>query len=268
MPEELEQEPQAHVWERKIDLGDGSGVQVFRASSAEELVEKLAKAQENATRKIRELNQRLKLGSDGKEPEKENLVNLNPRNLSEDERWRLGSEMNDPAKASQAVRQLIEAEFGAPIEDVRKVITKNAEDARNMRAKAEAEDFVASTPEYYPCPENTASLIKYLEKNGYACTKKNLEIAFDDLHSAGLLREKPEAQPVVTAPNSQPEERIDSEVTVRPRRTQSTGLRSSDTSSSVVTKLKGPSALEIANMSAEEYKQRILLPEMASRRNR
>src|SRR5581483_2684932 len=49
-------EPDEVIYERKIDLGDGSGVQIFRAASLEDLVDKLAKAQENATRKIREQN--------------------------------------------------------------------------------------------------------------------------------------------------------------------------------------------------------------------
>src|SRR5690348_12024093 len=50
-------EPDKIIYQREIDLGDGSGVQVFRADSLEELVDKLAEAQRNATRKIRELNQ-------------------------------------------------------------------------------------------------------------------------------------------------------------------------------------------------------------------
>src|SRR5207248_2228797 len=38
-----------------IDVGDGAGVQVFSAPTKDELLEKLIEAQENATRKIREL---------------------------------------------------------------------------------------------------------------------------------------------------------------------------------------------------------------------
>lgn len=262
---------QKHVWERRIDLGDGSGVQVFTANSAEELVEKLAKAQEHATRKIRELNQRIKLGTDGKEPEKEKRFSFQPKRLTDDEAWQMGTQMSDPAKASHAVRQIIESEFGAPLEDVREAITRASEDARNMRAKAEAEAFVAGQPDYYPCQENLSVLTQYLERNGFSCTKRNLDIAFDDLNAAGLLKHKPiEATiPETPAPSSQPEVRIDTEANTRPRRTAATGLRTSDASPAVAAKGKGPSAIEIANMSAEEYKLKILIPSFsASKRNR
>src|SRR6266705_5063177 len=51
---------------REIDLKDGSGVQKFEADSWEGLVDKLATAQENATKKIRELSARKPI-----EPERE-----------------------------------------------------------------------------------------------------------------------------------------------------------------------------------------------------
>src|SRR5690349_14030031 len=53
--EEQEDEPAETVFRRTIDLGDGSGVQVFEAPTLEELVDKLAEAQRNASKKIREL---------------------------------------------------------------------------------------------------------------------------------------------------------------------------------------------------------------------
>lgn len=44
----------------RIDIGDGAGVQVFEAETETELIAKLVIAQENATRKIRDLNRRLR----------------------------------------------------------------------------------------------------------------------------------------------------------------------------------------------------------------
>lgn len=55
---------------REIDLGDGSGKQVFKGDTAEELIDALTKAQENASRKIRELTK--------KEKTKPNLVVESP----------------------------------------------------------------------------------------------------------------------------------------------------------------------------------------------
>src|SRR5437868_2462551 len=79
--DEVPNEPQ--VFSRTIDLGDGSGVQVFEAPTLEELVDKLAKAQENATRKIRELAAKVKI-----EPAPETKSKLSP-----DEEFVLGQEM-------------------------------------------------------------------------------------------------------------------------------------------------------------------------------
>src|ERR1700743_2577476 len=50
----------AAKFQREIDLGDGSGKQVFKADSAEELLDKLTEAQKNATIKIREQQFELK----------------------------------------------------------------------------------------------------------------------------------------------------------------------------------------------------------------
>jgi hypothetical protein len=44
-----------------IDTRDGAGVQVFQAASKDEMIMKLATAQEHATRKIRDLSKRLKI---------------------------------------------------------------------------------------------------------------------------------------------------------------------------------------------------------------
>lgn len=53
-------DPAPQTFRREIDLGDGSGKQVFEADSADGLVDKLAEAQRNATIKIRELSKAAK----------------------------------------------------------------------------------------------------------------------------------------------------------------------------------------------------------------
>jgi hypothetical protein len=56
-------EPVAKKWFREIDLGDGSGKQRFEGNTQAELVDALAQAQTHATRKIRELNKKIKLAT-------------------------------------------------------------------------------------------------------------------------------------------------------------------------------------------------------------
>lgn len=53
-------DPTPQTFKRVIDLGDGSGTQVFEADSADELADKLAEAQKHATIKIRELSKAIK----------------------------------------------------------------------------------------------------------------------------------------------------------------------------------------------------------------
>ena len=72
--------PVPQKFTRDIDLKDGSGVQHFEAESWEGLVDKLATAQENATRKIRELSTRPKI-----EPERDVPQSRTPKPLSEAE---------------------------------------------------------------------------------------------------------------------------------------------------------------------------------------
>ncbi len=52
--------PAPKRFRREVDIGDGSGKQVFEGATLDELVNNLAKAQENATRKIREQAAQLK----------------------------------------------------------------------------------------------------------------------------------------------------------------------------------------------------------------
>src|ERR1043166_8903740 len=59
-PVEQEEEPETQVFRRVIDIGGGAGPEVFEADSLEELVDKIAEAKGNATRKIREQEDELR----------------------------------------------------------------------------------------------------------------------------------------------------------------------------------------------------------------
>lgn len=65
-----EEVPEPVKFRREIDLGDGSGKQVFEADSQDELIDKLTEAQKNATKKIRELAAATKQPEPAKEPAK------------------------------------------------------------------------------------------------------------------------------------------------------------------------------------------------------
>jgi hypothetical protein len=51
----------AKGWEYRIDLGDGSGVQVFKGKTQKEVISQLGKAQVNASKKIADQNRKDKM---------------------------------------------------------------------------------------------------------------------------------------------------------------------------------------------------------------
>jgi hypothetical protein len=61
-------EPEKKRFRREIDLEDGSGKQVFEGATLDELVENLANAQKNATKKIREQAAKLKSQEQASKP--------------------------------------------------------------------------------------------------------------------------------------------------------------------------------------------------------
>jgi hypothetical protein len=182
------------IYERTIDLGDGSGVQVFEAPTMEELIDKLAEAQKNATRKIRE--QAALIKAQPKEtPAPEEL-----ENLTEAERFLLQQEMlADPVKAIQKF--------------VTKAVDKHERDAMQAaeRTKSATDAFVANTSDYYAIPKNGQKIVKWLETYNLDVTESNLKQAFDDLSASGLLEAKPadKETPVATEEEEKPEARIE-----------------------------------------------------------
>lgn len=192
--EEAEEEV---VYERTIDLGDGAGVQIFQGKTMEELVDKLATAQEHASRKIRE--QQAQLRQPAKQKQIESTSEL--ENLSEEEKFLLQQEMlSDPVKAiSRFVKKAV-------------VDHQSAEEKRAAAEKDASDAFVANTSEYFVSPKNGERMVKYLQTYQLEVTQENLEKAFKDLNSSGLLESKPaEAKetPVVAADETETEARIE-----------------------------------------------------------
>jgi hypothetical protein len=165
------------TYRREIDLGDGSGVQVFEGDSYEELIDNLAKAQEHATRKIRELTatKKAEAAKDELTPEQEFL---------------LSQELT--SKPSKALKSVIESTLGMSVEEFRKAQS----DLQSFRAKqiadADAVAFVNATPDYYANPRNGAKISKYLNTFKLEPNVENYKKAFTDLSESGLLEAKPE----------------------------------------------------------------------------
>jgi hypothetical protein len=176
--EEAEEVPEQFVYKKEIDLGDGSGVQVFSGKGAtalealEELTEKLAEAQRHATRKIHELNSRVKAED-----------TRSTQQIADDEyvfKQRLEKE---PRKALREEMAAMRAE----------------EEAAKSRELAVQQAFVDAHPDYDATPnskkalENGTRMIQWMQLNGCTeMTEENLEKAYQSLARGGLLHLKTE----------------------------------------------------------------------------
>lgn len=184
--DEGEEEPE-QLFRYEIDLGDGGGKQVFEADSYEALIEKLGKAQEHATRKIRELSAKAK--EQEKQPEKK----IETGNLTADEEWLIAQEF--ATRPTEAFNKLFERVVGKPIGEFKTTIEKAEAFDRAQREHAAAEEFKAKHPEYVVSRKNAERMLKYMTTYQMEGTVENIEKAFTDLSESGLLETKaPETQ--------------------------------------------------------------------------
>jgi len=171
-------QPDEIVYRRVIDLGDGSGVQVFEAPSPEELIEKLAIAQEHATRKIRELAAAAK----AVQPPPEPVIDPN-------EEFLLSQELlQTPTKA---YAKLFKKMTGVDISEFRTVREKLTAFEQAQKEESAAAQFVQTHPDYYNSPKNNAKMEKWIRMHGLEGTPENIERAFVDLQESGLLETRP-----------------------------------------------------------------------------
>jgi hypothetical protein len=234
------------LWRKEIDLGDGSGKQVFEAATKDELIDALVKAQENATRKIRELNRRVKSSV---QPEAAKpAAKFEPQTLSVDEQFALSQELQ--TNPTGAVSKLFKATVGATPEEIREALQAAREAGEARKAQAEATTFLNSHSEYVNNNSNEKAMMEYLHKNNMAITATNLEIAFEDLLEAGLVSTKSETPqpPTVQKPTT----------TVRKRVTVGLPARTSSAEVPDANEPHEPTADEFRKLSQEERRRIVL----------
>jgi len=176
-------------WSVTIDLEDGSGTQVFTDANKNGLIAKLTKAQEHATRKIKELSRQVK---ESKKELSQPETKFEPSTLTEEEKFLLGQELQ--TNPTGAVAKLIKATVGATPDEIREALSEGKKATAALRAQQEGAAFVGAHPEYVNSPANEQAMTKYLNENNLSFTRANLEIAFEDLMDAGLVSEKEKEQ--------------------------------------------------------------------------
>ena len=183
------------AFRREIDLGDGSGKQVFEADTAEELNDVLATAQTNATKKIRDQNEELKTlrrqsvmqPESGERDPSGPMPEFKTRALTQDEKFALGQRLLNPATAVDALMEAIELGLGSNLGQVRQALGRAESTPRQLVAERQGEAFLLNHPEFISNKKNSDEMVKYMEAKGMAYTLANYEKAYAVLAPTGLL---------------------------------------------------------------------------------
>lgn len=258
------EEQETKLFRKEIDLGDGSGVQVFEAPTLEELVDKLATAQVNATRKIRQLNAELKT-----KPKQESVKE---KELSADEEFVISQEMM--AKPSAAFKKLFKQMVGVDISEFRSTVDRmNAFEAAQTEAKAQeqverskataAESFMAAHPDYVASPTNGARLTRAVNLLVNEAKAEGKEIdyptllanAYKDLTDSGLLELKSTETPVAKEPTGTESSRIEKSDEVVPQQRRRASSISSRGRVNAPVKKTEPDENELYSMPLDKLRE-------------
>jgi hypothetical protein len=196
-------EEKSHIYQPTDEMGRAiGGKQVIKYRTTEELIEKMQQQSVLLIRKLREQTKKNRLGiSDVDEisaesPRFESPLDFNPRVLTPDQRVRLSRDLLDPENLDEATDTLFEAKFGMKPQTLGKVVSDLQADNINMKARVEADAFVASNPAYVTCDENFKSITNWMLRYDLAPVRENFQKAYDTLRADGILIENAEPEPV------------------------------------------------------------------------
>jgi hypothetical protein len=163
--------------EIEIDLGEGAGKEIFRASNREELLELLVESKKHASKKIREQAEELR---------KLKVVTEEPT-VSADEEFVYSQElMTNP---TVAFKKLVEKSFGLPFADVKAALSASQQMTEKDRRNTVMQNFLTTHPEYEDSVKNAKLFQKWM---GNEFTTESFEKAYLDLKESGLLEVKAE----------------------------------------------------------------------------
>jgi predicted RNase H-like HicB family nuclease len=200
-------------WKATVDIGTGSS-QVFYGKTKDELIQNILTAQLNATKKIREQNKKIKLGTvEEATPTVAQTEKILGRKLTADESFEIKTMFEaDPDKALDTWFQ---KRTGSTVDQLLDKAEKGQRASNELSMEQANREFLAANPTYYGDEkyENFNSIVTYLVKhklrrgrkagdeqqvlqdlvsNGHY-TASNLEEAFTELTEAGLLLSAPRA---------------------------------------------------------------------------
>jgi hypothetical protein len=166
------------VYRKEIDLGDGSGPQVFTGESYDDLIDKIAAAQVLQAKTINDQKVRLKALET---PAVVRELTADELQAERDAEYVLAQEL--VTYPTKTIERMVEKQIARRIE---------AEQKRVEREQAVGIDFVAHHPDYFPSPGNQKKFEKYFQAYKIDYSVANLEAAYTDLKD--LLEVKPAAK--------------------------------------------------------------------------
>jgi hypothetical protein len=159
-----QEEPETVIFQRTV------AGKIFSASSMEELTDQLAAASEEALQFAAK-----------PAPAKE----LTALELQDREFVRAQSLASTPTKE---FRTMLAEELGVQsIDDVKSRFAKLTEYENNQCA----EQFVASTPDFFPCKENGDRMTKAMQAANIPISRENLQKTYESLRDKNLLKVRP-----------------------------------------------------------------------------
>ena len=169
------------------------GPQVFKYHTQEELNAKFQEQNVLLIRKLRKETRNNRLGILENETIPDDAqrftgtMEFKPRELSEEERYDISRKLLDPTTAYEATSTLLEAGLGAPLKTFTEAFQGLQQDQIRLRAKIEADSFVAENPNYYKCGENFEAICSWMLRYDLAPVKDNFQKAYDTLKAQGVL---------------------------------------------------------------------------------
>lgn len=259
------------------------GEQVIIYKTPDELADKLRDQNVSLVRKLREVTKKNRLGIvDDKLPENASRLPVSPKIekkiLTPEERFAISQKIADPETFEAGRDELLEsAGWSALQQTVEQIQFTN----RQLLARANAQSFIDSTPDFYLCEDNLKTVTDYMVKNELEPSIENFKYANSTLREAGLLLEAPivREEAAVTPPNTVPNVEPAAPITrisnsappqqpSQPARVPS-GLNSRTASNTGVAPNGNTLSLaEIERMPSDLYKKKLSDPQFAAAVNK
>ncbi len=198
-------------WEARVDNKDGSGVQVFKGKTKDELIGKLLQSAAHASAKIRQQEtERQRLIADEPADMAVERKRLAPRKLTADEQFEFAEAITsgDPTRITKAMAKRDEIVLGGSVEEVIGQVNQTRDELEFESYKAIAKTFIKQNPQVVFSKEFGDKLDEVIAENNWAYTVRNLNKALV------ILKEKNEVELKVSTPEVEAELPVPTSVAV------------------------------------------------------